>query len=376
MWGIRAADPLAVQGATIQANFLEGRLVDVRGRPVTNAQVSATYSSIAGLVTSPVVAADVMGKFRLAPVHDTMPFSEGGIAMLTLVAEQGHSYQANVVIEQGKSLVHVPILLGAEVDAIKDVAVGELAGTVVDDKGAPLEGVTVNVGYAHKGHETETDAKGQFRLKGFEHDEKVELILSKPGYSPETFMQQPTGVPGWVVALGTKTYFEGTVRGPGGKPAAGALVRANQGPKLGSGFRRSELWTETKTDAQGRYRLYVQPDAYELAFEAPGVGVARFDKRPIGYNKVEKLDVDLTPGITFHIECIDVASGDPVPGVRVSHWQNKKVKGRSGARRHDRDWRLATWSNRIQSRGQGIHAVVVGAGPERVESQVHQQAGI
>ncbi len=329
---LRADDPHAAQRAAMPANVMEGRLVDVQGRPIKNAQISATYSSIGNLVTTSIVFADALGKFRLAPSRGAMPSSEGGIAMLTIVTEQGHSYEANVVIEQGKSLVHVPTLLGAKVDEIKDVAVGELAGTIVDYKGAPLEGVTVNVGYAHKGHETKTDAKGQFRLKGFERDEKVELILSKPGFSPETFMQQPTGAPGWVLALGTKTYFEGTVRPPGGRPAAGALVRANQGPKLGSGFQRSELWTETKTtDKQGRYRLYVQPDAYELAFEAPGVGVARFDKRPIGYGKVEKLDVDLAPGIDFRIKCIDVASGDPVAGVRVFHWQNKKVKGRSGA---------------------------------------------
>jgi beta-lactamase regulating signal transducer with metallopeptidase domain len=328
---LRAADPLAVQRAATQAGVWEGKLVDVLGRTVKKARVSATYSSIAGLIPTPVVAADERGLFRLAPVHEALPFSFGGIAMLTIVTEEGHSYEANVLIEQRQSLVHVPTLLEAKVDEIKDVAVGELAGTVVDYNGAPLDGVTVNVGYAHKGHETETDAKGQFRLKGFERDEKVEVILSKPGFSPETFMQQPTGVPGWVVALGSKTYFEGTVRGPGGQPAAGASLRANQGPKRGSGFQRSELWTETKTDEQGRYRLYVQPDAYELAVEASGVGVARFDKRPIGYGRVEELNVDLTPGITLRIKCVDAASGNPVPGVRLSHWQDKKLNARSAA---------------------------------------------
>jgi hypothetical protein len=328
---LRADDPRAAKGAATPAIVLEGRLVDVLDRTVKNAKVSATYSSFAGLVTTPVVAGGEQGLFRLAPVNEHIPFSVGGIATLNIVTERGHSYEVNVVIEKGQSPVHVPTFLGAKVAEIKDVAVGELAGTVVDYEGAPLEGVTVNVGYAHMGHETETDAKGQFRLKGFARDEKVELILSKPGFSPETFMQQPTGVPGWVVALGKKTYFEGTVRAPGGGRAAGALVRANQGPKLGSGFQRSELWTETKTDEQGRYRLYVQPDAYEIAVEAPGVGVARLGKRPIGFGKVDKLDVDLTPGITFRIKCVDVASGDPVAGVRLYHWQKKKLNARSGA---------------------------------------------
>ena len=83
------------------------------------------------------MAASELGLFRLAPVHESLPFSVGGIAMLTIVTEQGHSYEANVVIEKGQSLVHVPTLLGAKVDEIKDVAVGDLAGTVVDDEGAP-----------------------------------------------------------------------------------------------------------------------------------------------------------------------------------------------------------------------------------------------
>jgi beta-lactamase regulating signal transducer with metallopeptidase domain len=345
---LRAADPPTVPPAAPPASVrkgqpagglervanptgvIEGQLVDVTGRPVKNAKVSGTYSSRAGLTPVPDVTADEQGVFQLSPVHRVLPFSVGGVATLNIVTEEGQSFEANVIIEKGRSLVHVPTILGAKVDKIEDVAVGELAGTIVDEHQAPLEGVTVNVGYAHNGHETETDAKGQFRLKGFERDEKVEVILSKPGYSPETFMQQPTGVPGWVVALGTKTYFEGTVRAPGGQPAAGVLVRANQGPKRGSGFQRSELWTETKTDKQGRYRLYVQPDAYELAFEA-GVGVDRFDKRPIGYGKVEVLDVDLAPGITFRANCVDAATGEPVPGVRSSHWRNKKANGLSGA---------------------------------------------
>ena len=326
---LQAADPVALWRAPTPV--FEGRLVDVLNHTVKNAKVSATYSSRAGLITTAVVAADEQGVFQVPPRHDALPFSFGGLAMLTIVTDEGQSYEANVVIEAGQPQIHVPTIQGAKVDEIKLVGVGELAGTVVDEQGTALADVSVNVGYAHKGHETETNAKGQFRLRGFERDEKVEVILSKPGYSPETFMQQPTGVSGWVVSMGSKTYFEGTVRAPGGQPAADALVRANQGPKKGSGFQRSELWTETRTDEQGHYRLYVQPDAYELAIDAAGIGVARFDKRPIAYGKVEALDVDLTPGITFRIKCVDVASGDPVPDVQLSHWQNKKLNARSGA---------------------------------------------
>ena len=168
-------------------------------------------------------------------------------------------------------------------------------------------------------------------MKGFERDEKVEVIFSKPGYCPETFMQQPTGVSGWVVALGKQTYLEGKVTTPDDKPAVGALVRANQGPKLGAGFRRSELWTEAKTDELGHYRLYLQPDAYSVDVEAEGVGVARFDKQPISYGEAQKLDVVLKPGVQFRIKCIDSITGDPVPNVRLHHWQKKKLNAVSDA---------------------------------------------
>ena len=328
---LRAADPHVAQRAATPTGDLEGRLVDVLKSPIKNAKVSATYLSRAGLVTTPVAIADEQGEFRLSPSNEYLPFTTGGVAMLTIVTKEGLSYETNVEIASGTPTVHVPTLLRGNVDKIDDVTVGELAGCVVDEHGSPLAGVSVNVGYAHKGHETETDDKGHFRLKGFDRDEKVEVIISKPGYSPETFMQQPTGVPGWIVVMGSKTYFEGTVRTPDGEPVAGALVRANQGPKRGSGFQRSELWTETKADEHGRYRLYVQPDAYELAFEAPGIGVARFDKRAIAYGEVEMLDVELTPGITFHAKCVDSISGEPVAGVQLSHWQNKKLNANSGA---------------------------------------------
>ena len=43
----------------------------------------------------------------------------------------------------------------------------------------------------------------------------------------------------------------------------------------------THAWDDTRTDAQGRYRLYVESDAYEFQVKAPGVGVARLEKTPI-----------------------------------------------------------------------------------------------
>ncbi|MES1213738.1 MAG: carboxypeptidase-like regulatory domain-containing protein, partial [Singulisphaera sp.] len=310
---------------------LEGQIVDVQGRTLANATVSATYMTRADLVTTQVAVADQLGHFQLAPVHErALPFQIGDVATFTITTEQGLYYEVNAVIKRGPIELRVPTRIGSKVAKIDEAEVGELAGTVIDHSGAPLAGVIVNVGYAHTGHETETDAQGQFRLKGFDRDEKVEVIFSKPGYSPETFMQLPTGVPGWVVALGNETFWEGTVLGAEGNPVKGALVRANQGPKRGSGFRRSELWTETRTDEQGRYRLYLQPDAYEVEVKAAAGGVARLKREPISYGEHRKLDIQLEPGVNLQITCVDAQTGAPVSHVRLHHWQKKDLNARSG----------------------------------------------
>ena len=84
--------------------------------------------------------------------------------------------------------------------------------------GKPIEGVEVDAWTWYPGNETKTDARGSFRIRGLDKDRKVEVIFRKPGYTPQLFLTQPTGQPGWVVVLGNKTYFEGRVTDPEGKP--------------------------------------------------------------------------------------------------------------------------------------------------------------
>jgi RNA polymerase sigma factor (sigma-70 family) len=215
--------------------------------------------------------------------------------------------------------------------APQKVEPGELAGVVVGENGEPLEGVHVHVWDWYPGREATTAKDGIFRIKDLGRDSKVQVRFRKPGYSPEMFLKQPTGVPGLVVTLDRKTYFEGVVRRPDGKPAPEALIRANQGPKQIDGGIMSTIWTETTTDAKGRYRLYVQPDQYEFHVKAKGVGVARLPKTGIGHAEVKPLDIDLQVGLTFRAKVVDSQSDKPVPGVRLWHWQHKDVEGRSNA---------------------------------------------
>ncbi len=134
------------------------------------------------------------------------------------------------------------------------------------------------------------------------------------------------------MTLTTKTYFEGTVRGTDGNPVAGVSIRANQGPKQNDLCVFPEIWTETTTDSSGRYRLYVQHDAYEFFVRAPHGGVARLPKQPpIAFGERRQLDISLARGVNFTANIVDSQTGRPVPNVRLWHWQHPGVEGRSDA---------------------------------------------
>jgi hypothetical protein len=173
-----------------------------------------------------------------------------------------------------------------------------------------------------------------FYLKDVAQEGKVQVRFRKPGYSPVMFVQQPGGEKGWVVAMDRRTYFEGVVRGPDGKPAANALIRADQGPKCspGPGYVITTVWTETRADAAGRYRLYVQPDEYQFEVKAPGVGVARLPKTGIGHGQAREFDVRLQTGVTFRALAVGAETEKPLAGVRLWSWRHKDVEGRSDAK--------------------------------------------
>jgi hypothetical protein len=168
-----------------------------------------------------------------------------------------------------------------------------------------------------------------FRLGGLGENRKVEVRFTKESYSPQLFMKQPTGTPNWVVALWNRTYFEGVVRGPDGKSVANAHLRANQGPKRAEGVVITEIWTEARTDTDGRFRMYVQPDKYDIQVRSPN-GVARLPRTTIIVDEAKRLDIQLEAGVRFRAKTVDSERGKPVAAVRLWHWQHPGVEGRSG----------------------------------------------
>lgn len=336
-------DPLVRARAKVakQRGF-EGRLVDLKLKPLAGAVVLPFSTGQSGPVPDPDLkqsdpvlrqallearTTTPLGHFRCAP--GLARAAQQNMATIRITTAQKCEFEVNFPVKED-ALIRVPTVLDAVVKGPAEVAVGELAGVVVDEAGQPLAGVEVDVWDWHPGNEATTGEDGVFRIEGLGRDERVQVRFRKPGYSPEMFLRAPTGVSGWVVALGSRTYLEGIVRGPDGNPAGGALIRANQGPKSNDGVRITEIWTEVTADDQGRYRLYLQPDEYELLVSAKDVGVLRVPRRVVEYGTAEKLDVELDLPITFKAKVVDAETKQPVPAARLWNWQHKDVEARSG----------------------------------------------
>jgi hypothetical protein len=82
------------------------------------------------------------------------------------------------------------------------------------------------------------------------------VLYHGPWYNPV----QPTGVE-LHVTLSDKTYFEGDVKGPDGRPLSNALVRADSGPKQNPQVSITSVWTETVTLKEGETKAGVELEA-------------------------------------------------------------------------------------------------------------------
>ncbi len=311
---------------------VRGRIVDSTGGPVARAQIVGTYRGAFCIpLGGPDTFTDAKGEFQLPPdPNNVVPI--GSTARLQIRLADGSEHEAAVMPGSGGTVtIKLPILgaKGPHVDGPADVRPDELAGVVVDPSGKPIEGVEVDAWTWYAGNETKTDARGFFRLKKLDRDRKVEVRFRKLGHTPQLFLTQPTGKPGWVVVLDKKTYFEGRVTDPAGKPVKNALIRANNGPKQAEGGIITEIWTEATTDAEGRYRMYAQEDVYDIQVRVPGAGVARLPQTALGPDEARHLDIPLTRGVVFQARTVDSETGEPVEGVRLWHWQHPGIEGRS-----------------------------------------------
>ncbi len=226
-------------------------------------------------------------------------------------------------------LVAFPLLLLTPSAAIAQVSPDriekEFAGIVVDENGNPLADVAVDAWTWYPGNETTTDEKGVFRLTLGE--ENPELRFSKPGYSPHYIPQQSRDAKAFLVTLNDDTFLEGVLRGPDGRPVANATIRAEQGPHEGDGVVINGVTTTTTTDADGRYRLYLFPEEYQIQVAVPDTGVARIENIAVAAGQGKQFDVKLSEGVCFVANVIDATSGKPVKDVVLWNWRDRSVLG-------------------------------------------------
>ncbi len=316
---------------------LHGRLVDATGAPISGATLVGSYEGrmlrrFMGTEPATDARGEFRGEFRLLPSPNRAPAPGARVRLIGRLRD-GAEFETVVVLSaDGAVTLKLPLDVKAPegVAGPREAARGELAGRVVDAEGKPIEGALADAWTFFPGNEAKTDKEGFFRLAGldkFEQDPKVEVVVRKAGYTPQFFLAQPTGQTGWVIVLRNKTYFEGQVTGPDGKPVAGARVRANCGPKLTAG----EVWNEATTGEDGRYRMYAQADVYDFQVRVPGVGAARRKDTVLGLDEAKALDIRLEPALTFRAKLVDSISGKPISGVRLRGVGSQPgIEGRSG----------------------------------------------
>lgn len=206
------------------------------------------------------------------------------------------------------------------------LAPDELAGRVVDAAGQPVEGATVDVWTWFPGHETKTDADGRFRVKTGEKRDKIQLRVTKDGYSPHYIARQQPGVDDMKIVLDSGTYLEGRLSAPNGEPVDGATIRAEHAAANESGHRIGAVLTETTTDEQGRYRLYLFPETYELQI-ADNAGALRKSGIALRKGEAKQLDLQVEPAVRFEATVVDAATKEPFAGLILWSWQDRRVIG-------------------------------------------------
>ena len=312
---------------------LLGRVVDAAERPIADARVVVQGAQRFVMGNRNSVTTDAAGRFTATRSVDNQILpSQPGYPVKIQLAD-GREFDADAVPRSGagEATVKLPILLANSPRGPDQVAHDEIAGVVVDAQGRPLEGVLAHAYSWVPKHKAVSDKEGRFRITNLPEEGKLEVRISAAGYEPREFPRQPTGQAGWVVVLGNRTYFEGRVLAPTGTPVADAPIRADSGMKRLEASIMSHCWTETRSDKQGRYRLYVEPGVYDIQVRVADVGVLRLTKEAIATDEARPLDLTLAPGVNFVARVVDAQTGAPVAGFTIEDWQNPIITGTSDA---------------------------------------------
>jgi Carboxypeptidase regulatory-like domain len=273
------------------------------------------------------------------PIRGGRLFLDAGVALVTDEAGRfeigGLSRRDHeaFVVAPGRMRLRVLFDTTTRADTELEVPVpraGTMVGRVTDMDGKPIPGAyvgrhTSGSYFAINGLFTACDAAGKFEYDdavppdqptrlgahapGYVEDERHGLIVPPDGKPIELqFRLRPAPGAKPMAKAGDdekRRVVAGIVREPGGKPAAGVLVRWGYQPYVGA--------IQNQTDAEGRFRLTV-PDKADMLAVLPREFPPQFPRVEAGGD--QSVEVTLAAGQTARGRVID-DSGKPISNVRV-----------------------------------------------------------
>ncbi|MBN2192181.1 MAG: carboxypeptidase regulatory-like domain-containing protein [Polyangiaceae bacterium] len=231
----------------------------------------------------PSVAADA----PMAPIEPRFSFYLGLRARLAPLPAP----EAAPLVGPTETLAEGPTALPPEPAVLAPPPPGEpilcsVAGTVVDESGAPIVDAAVKATVGEKVLEERTDAGGQFELRG-EACGKGELAVTAVDFDPGARDVELTEAPGTVVEILLRPAVPaGELRG---------LVRALDGRPIAARIRVIGTNLETTTGTDGSFSMQVAPGSYTVEVVAEGFARQRRAVR-IDNRGVTILNADLRPG--------------------------------------------------------------------------------
>lgn len=300
---------------------VRGVVVDAGGRALAGASVrlEARVTTTGG---SDAAATDAAGRFELLGVHPSARFT---------ARAQGHAPST------ARPLVDADSDGAVELRLVLPGRGGELSGRIVDDRGAPVEGATLEVGGFQDGFDTDrwsifepvlsetdgtqsaparplrsrTDEHGRFDCAGIELG-RVPIRVRPPQGRLACWSGHVEIDPderAWLeVRLGTGVAVEGRVTDPSGTPAARITVSAWS----------NDAWlhVEARTDADGRYLLErIVPGRIELRANRErrrGLGTAEHQLE-LGHDTRVQWDAVLPGALAIAGRLVD-ERGEPLAG--------------------------------------------------------------
>jgi len=207
------------------------------------------------------------------------------------------------------------------------VARGAIAGTVRDPRGAAVAGAEV-CAYASSDELSAEDtrdprcaasgADGRYRVAGL-LPARYEVHAGAPQYMPGQYRDAERRADDLHLAAGEERGGIDIVLRPGGVELAGSVKDIGGGTVGGAWVRAgSERWgpsprAQTRSRADGSFRLWVAPGRVALTAQAEGYVPGRADATAPGLT----VDILLTPEAVLAGRVVEVGGGAPVAGARV-----------------------------------------------------------